>query len=50
MVKAYGNSAHDKRRVADEDLFRVVKLQLWFSEKKARYWVVNEVGGREQER
>jgi hypothetical protein len=50
MVKAHGNSAHDKRRVSDEDLFRVVKLQSWFSEKKARYWVVDEAKGQEQER
>jgi hypothetical protein len=50
IVKAHGNSAHDKRRVVDEDLFHVVKLQSWFSEKKARYWVVDEAKGQEQER
>jgi hypothetical protein len=50
IVKAYSNSAYDKRRVSDEDLFRVVKLQSWFSEKKARYWVVDKAKGQEQER
>jgi hypothetical protein len=50
MVKKHGNSAHNKRRVADEDLFYIVKLQSWFSEKKARYWIVDEATGQEQER
>jgi Orsellinic acid/F9775 biosynthesis cluster protein D len=50
MLKKHGNSVHQKRRVADEDLFHIVKLQSWFSEKKARYWVVDEARGQEQER
>jgi hypothetical protein len=50
MMKKHGNSVHDQRRVADEDLFHVVKLQSWFSEKKARYWVVDETKRHEQER
>lgn len=50
MVKKHGNKTHNKRRVADEDLFHVVKLQSWFSEKKAQYWVVDEAKGQEQER
>jgi hypothetical protein len=50
MIKKHGNSAHNKQRVADEDLFSAVRLQSWFSEKKARYWVIDEAKGQEQER
>ena len=51
MIKKHGNNTHNKRRVADEDLFHVVKLQSWFSKKKARYWVVDEAKEQqEQER
>jgi hypothetical protein len=31
-------------------LFQIVKLQSWFSEKKAQYWVIDEAKGQEQER
>ncbi len=50
MMKKHENKEYDKRRVANEDLFQIVKLQSWFSEKKAQYWVVNEAKGQEQER
>jgi hypothetical protein len=50
MMKKHGNKEHGKRRVADEDLFQIVKLQSWFSEKKAQYWVIDEAKGQEQER
>jgi hypothetical protein len=41
-MKKYGNKAHDKKRVKDEDLFDSVKFQSWFWEGKERYWVVDE--------
>ena len=47
MIKKHGNSAHNKQRVADKDLFHIIKLQSWFSEKKARYWVVDEAKGQD---
>lgn len=41
-LKQHGNKIHQKKRVADEDLFHPVKLQSWFKEGKERYWVVDE--------
>jgi len=41
-ARKHSNKAHDKKRVADEDLFNAVKLQSWFGEKRKRYWVVDE--------
>jgi hypothetical protein len=49
-VKQHGNKAHDKQRVADEDLYKVVRLQSWFDARRARYWIVDEAKGQEQER
>jgi len=50
MMRKHGNKEHEKRRVTDQELFRVVRLQSWFSEKKARYWVVDEAKGQQQAR
>ena len=50
VLKKHGNSIYNKQRVADGGLFHIVKLQSWFSEKKARYWVVDEAKEREQKR
>jgi hypothetical protein len=50
VMRQHTNAVHGKKRVADKDLFRIVKLQSWFSEKKARYWVVDEAKGLEHER
>jgi hypothetical protein len=41
-IKVHGNKEHGKKRVADEDLFDLVKLQSWFREGKERYWVVDD--------
>jgi hypothetical protein len=41
-LKQHGNKIHQKKRVADEDLFHPVKLQSWFKEGKERYWVVDD--------
>lgn len=49
-MKKHGNRAHSKQRVPDEELFHIVRLQSWFSEKKARYWVVDEAREQEQAR
>ena len=49
-IKQHGNTAHNKQRVADEDLYEAVRLQSWFDDRRARYWVVDEAKGQEQER
>ena len=41
-IKKHRNKAHEKKRVADEDLFNPVRLQSWFWEGKERYWIVDE--------
>ena len=40
-IRQHCNSQHDKKRVLDSKLFHLVKLQTWFSQKRARYWVVS---------
>jgi hypothetical protein len=49
-MKKHRNKAYSKKRVADEDLFQLVRLQSWFGEKRERYWVVDESKQDEQER
>jgi hypothetical protein len=49
-MRKHGNKVHGKKRVADEDIFRVVRLQSWFGEKRERYWVVDEGQQDAQER
>ena len=41
-IRKHANKAHNKKRVADKDLFDAVKLQSWFWTGKERYWVVDE--------
>jgi hypothetical protein len=41
---------HEKKRCADKELFKAVRLQSWFWEGKERYWVVDESKQDEQER
>jgi hypothetical protein len=48
-MKKHGNRVHSQQRVADEELYEVVKLQSWFDDRRARYWVVDEAKGQEQE-
>ena len=33
----HGNQAYKKKRVADEEMFKVVRMQSWFREKRERY-------------
>jgi hypothetical protein len=49
-MKKHGNKEHSKKRAADEELYEVVQLQSWFDDRRARYWVVDEAKGQEQER
>jgi hypothetical protein len=49
-IKQHSNTAHNKQRVADQELYEVVKLQSWFDDRRARYWIIDEAKGREQER
>ena len=50
VIKQHGNKAHSKQRVADVELYEVVRLQSWFDDRRAQYWVVDEAKGQEQER
>ena len=49
-MRQHGNQAHKKKRVADEEMFKVVRMQSWFGEKRERYWVVDESQQAQQER
>jgi hypothetical protein len=49
-MKKHGNKAHDKKSVADDKLFKGVKLQSWFGDGEERYWVLNEGQQAQQER
>ena len=41
QMRKHCNIEHNKKRLKDEELFQAVQLQTWFSEKRARYWVVD---------
>src|SRR5271165_3171176 len=41
VIRKHGNKEHNKKRVKDKEIFHAVQLQTWFTEKKARYWVVD---------
>ena len=47
-VREHANKQHNKKRAQDEHVFRVVRLQSWFGEKRERYWVVDESQGTGQ--
>lgn len=49
-LKKHGNKAHNKKRVADEELYHIVHLQSWFDDRRARYWIVDPSKQDEQER
>jgi hypothetical protein len=49
-IRKHANQVHGKKRKADEDICRVVRLQSWFGEKRERYWVVDESQQVAQER
>jgi hypothetical protein len=49
-IKKHGNKAHEKKRVADEELYQVVQLQSWFDDRRAQYWIVDPSKQDEQER
>ena len=41
-MREHTNKTHEKKRIADEELFNRVRLQSWFGDKRERYWVVDE--------
>ena len=49
-MREHGNKAHSKKRVPNEEMFQVARLQSWFGEKRERYWVVDESQQIAQER
>jgi hypothetical protein len=50
VMRQHANQVHNKKRVADEDMYQSVRLQSWFGEKRERYWVVDENRQDEQVR
>ena len=42
VIRQHANKKHNKKGVADEDMFQVVRMQSWFGQKRERYWVVDE--------
>ena len=50
VIRQHGNKIHSKKRVSDEELFTIVKLQSWFDDRRARYWIVDQSKQYEQER
>jgi hypothetical protein len=49
-MRQHANQMHDKKGLADEDLFDAARLQSWFQDGKERYWVVDESQRGWQER
>ena len=47
-VRKHANQQHNKKRAQDEHVFRAVRLQSWFGEKRERYWIVDESQGAGQ--
>jgi hypothetical protein len=37
VIRQHANKVHSKKDIANEDVFRVVRLQSWFREKRERY-------------
>jgi Orsellinic acid/F9775 biosynthesis cluster protein D len=50
VMRQHSNKAHNKKRVADEELFQSRQLQSWFDDRRARYWIVDQRQQDEQER
>ena len=42
VMRQHVNKEHGKRRVRDEEIFSIVRMQSWFKGKRERYWVVDE--------
>lgn len=49
-TRKHCNKDHNKKRLADKDMFEPVKLQSWFGEKRGRFWIVDPSKQDEQER
>jgi hypothetical protein len=41
-MKVHRNKEHSLKRIADDELLQLVRMQLWFGEGMERYWVVDE--------
>jgi hypothetical protein len=41
-LREHANKQHNKKRVKDEELYKKVRVQSWFTEGKERYWIVDE--------
>jgi soluble cytochrome b562 len=49
-IRKHANQIHNKKRIADDEIFDSVRLQSWFQDSRERYWVVDESKQDEQER
>jgi len=50
VFRQHSNKSHGKQRVPDEELYRIVQIQSWFDDRRARYWIVDPSKQDEQER
>jgi hypothetical protein len=41
-IRKHANQIHNKKRIADDEIFDSVRLQSWFQDSRERYWVVDE--------
>jgi hypothetical protein len=41
-IRKHANKEHGKKRVRDEEIFSIVRMQSWFKGKRERYWVVDK--------
>ncbi len=41
-MRVHGNATHKQKRADIDELFRPVRLQSWFQDRRQRYWVVDE--------
>ena len=49
-MRVHGNEQHKQKRVDGDELFRKVRLQSWFQDRRQRYWVVDECGSESDSR
>jgi len=42
LLREHCNKSHELQRRKDEELFRPVKLQSWFRDRRERYWIVDD--------
>ena len=47
VMRKHGSKEHNQKGLKDEEIYIVIRLQTWFTAKRARYWVVDEDATRQ---